>query len=403
MFKPNRRQIVGGLAAAAGGLAAGPSFAAPVPGAVGDGHAAGYDVAPSGNPLSLIPRRAGDALTFTASLDRAPLKATSGGWAREITTRSLPIATDLAAAHLFLNPGGAREMHWHNSAEWAYILAGQCQVSVLDPDGGFEVANYAAGDLWYFPRGHPHAIQSLGTDPLNALLIFDDGLYSEHGTFGVSDWMSRIAPDLLAQSTGMRAGEMDAMPKGETYIMQGEVIALDSKQAAYLRVAPPEQSHRFRLAAATPTMSGPGGTMRVASAREFPLSQTLTGVLMALAAGAVQPPHWHTRSSEMLYVSQGRIRMTMFGADKRMAQADLVPGDVAYVPANCAHSLQNLAAGTSEVVGTLSGGSYEDVQLSDWLTRAPPHLLANNMGVDEAAVPHFTPVERLVARASRGG
>ena len=91
-----------------------------------DGHALGYDVAPASDHMALVPRRTGD---------KSPIKATSGGWARDITTKGLPIATDIAGAHLYLNPGGVREMHWQNSAEWAYILAGHCQVTVVDPEG----------------------------------------------------------------------------------------------------------------------------------------------------------------------------------------------------------------------------------------------------------------------------
>lgn len=67
-------------------------------------------------PLTIsrpFPRKSGDPVTFTAALDKGPIKATSGGWAREITARGLPIATDIAGAHLFMNAGGAREMHWH--------------------------------------------------------------------------------------------------------------------------------------------------------------------------------------------------------------------------------------------------------------------------------------------------
>ena len=157
MIDTNRRTFLGGLAFAAGGLATSGALALG-----NDGHAAGYDVAGASEFLPLIPRRTGDAVVFTASLDTSPIKATSGGWARDITTRGLPIATDIAGAHLYLNPGGVREMHWHNSAEWAYILAGHCQVTVVDPDGETEVANYEPGDLWYFPKGHSHAIQALG-------------------------------------------------------------------------------------------------------------------------------------------------------------------------------------------------------------------------------------------------
>jgi oxalate decarboxylase len=48
-----------------------------------------------------------------------------GGWAREVTTRELPIATELAGVNMRLEPGGVREMHWHKEAEWAYMLAGR--------------------------------------------------------------------------------------------------------------------------------------------------------------------------------------------------------------------------------------------------------------------------------------
>jgi oxalate decarboxylase len=111
MIDTNRRVFLGGIAFAAGGLA------------TNDGHAAGFDVAGASEYVPLIPRRTGDPVTFTASLDKGAIKA-SGGWARDITTKGLPITTDIAGAHLYLNPGGVREMHWHNSAEWAYILAG---------------------------------------------------------------------------------------------------------------------------------------------------------------------------------------------------------------------------------------------------------------------------------------
>src|SRR3954470_15969810 len=116
MSYTDRRTFLGGLVGAA-------SIATTATAAATgrDGHAVGYDVAPSADHLSVIPRRTGDAMKFTASLDSGPIKATSGGWARDVTTRTLPIATGIAGAHLYLNAGGIREMHWHDSAEWAYI------------------------------------------------------------------------------------------------------------------------------------------------------------------------------------------------------------------------------------------------------------------------------------------
>ena len=197
MDQTSRRVFLGALAAGSG-LAVGGAFAA-----TDDGHAAGADVAPAGTFQRTIPRKAGAAPAFTISLDAGPIKATSGGWARDVTTRQLPIATGIAGAHLFLNPGGVREMHWHTSAEWGYIVAGHCQATVIDAAGEMEVVNFAPGDTWYFPGGRAHAIQALGTEPCHAILAFDDGLYGEHGTFGLSDWMSRLDPAILGHALGV--------------------------------------------------------------------------------------------------------------------------------------------------------------------------------------------------------
>ncbi len=140
MFEASRRIFLQSFALGAGTLAASRSMAA-----ANDGHAAGYDVSTASDYLPTIPRKTGDPVVFTASLDSGPIKATSGGWAREVTMRGLPLATDIAGAHLFINAGGAREMHWHNSAEWAYVVDGHCQVSVVDPDGVVEIANLGPG------------------------------------------------------------------------------------------------------------------------------------------------------------------------------------------------------------------------------------------------------------------
>src|SRR5215468_9506146 len=327
MADTNRRKFIGGLAFAASGLATTHSLAQG-----NDGHAAGYDVAPAGDYLPLIPRRSGDPVTFTASLDKSAIKATSGGWARDITTKGLPIATDIAGAHLYLNPGGVREMHWHNSSEWAYILAGHCQVTVVDPEGETEVANYGPGDLWFFPKGHAHAIHTLGKEPCHAILAFDDGLYSDHGTFGISDWMSRCDSTMLQQAFGLPADFVASLPKAETYINQGEMIALDSAQARNVKVLDAARSHRFALLKQKPRESSPGGTLYVGSAAEYPMSSTMTGWFLQLKPGALHKPHWHAHASELHYVVKGRVRMTLFGTDKRMAVSEVGPGECAYVP-----------------------------------------------------------------------
>jgi oxalate decarboxylase len=394
MTPTDRRTFLGVVALGAGGLASGAALAAP-----GDGHAAGYDVAPSSSFVPTIPRKSGDALTFTANLDRGPIKATSGGWARDLTMRQLPIATDIAGAHLYMNAGGSREMHWHNSAEWAYILAGHCQVTVVDPDGEVEVANYAPGDLWYFPKGHGHAVQTLGSEPCHAVLAFDDGLYGEHGTFGISDWMSRLEPGMLARTLGVDQKWLAKIPSGETYIMQGDVIPRDGPQARATRVVAPARSHRFALTAQKPWAASAGGSLHIASAREFPLSNTLVGMVLRLKPGAAHAPHWHPAANEWHYVAKGRARVTLFGSDKRLATAELAIGDCAYIPRGCGHTVENIGTEECEIVGVLDGAAYQEASLWSWIAKAPRHLLANNFGMREDFVPSLAGQRSIIVAA----
>src|SRR2546429_8146232 len=59
----------------------------------------------------------------------------TGGWAREVTVRELPVATKLAGVNMGLEPGGGREMHWHQEAEGGDLLAGRARVTPVGAAG----------------------------------------------------------------------------------------------------------------------------------------------------------------------------------------------------------------------------------------------------------------------------
>jgi oxalate decarboxylase len=389
-----RRRFLSGMALGAATLAAGRSVAA----AAGDGHAAGYDVAPAGEFMKTVPRKSGDPVAFTYSIDHNVVKATSGGWAREVTARHLPLASNIAGAHLFMNPGGSREMHWHTTAgEWAYILAGHCQVIVLDPDGELDVVNCATGDLWFFPKGHAHAISTLGDGPCHAILTFDDGLYSERGTFGISDWLSRFDAATLARNFGAPVTSFAGFPQGETYINQGAAIPLDSPAARDVHELPPAKSHRYRLMTAKPWRRFPGGTLHLASAREFPMSASMTGLIMRLQPGAMQELHWHPNANEWFYIAKGHVRATLFGADKRMAVAELGVGDCGYMPQGWGHSMEALGTEPCEIVSSLDSGTYQYSSPSEWIAKVPRYVLANNLGAADAVLAQFPKQSMMIA------
>ena len=133
------------------------------------------------NPDGLIAPTtdAGTVPNLKFSYAAAHNRVLSGGWAREITTRELPIATELAGVNMRLTPGGIRELHWHKEAEWAYMIAGECRVSVLDEEGRLFIDDVGVGDLWYFPAGLPHSIQALENGARVPARVRQRGLFGE--------------------------------------------------------------------------------------------------------------------------------------------------------------------------------------------------------------------------------
>src|SRR5262245_26408978 len=125
--------------------------------------------------------------SFRFQLGAVAQKRWDGGWAKEATVAEFPVSEKLAGVLMSLAPGGLRELHWHaNAAEWAYVLKGRCRVTTIDPKGHSQIADFNAGDVWYFPRGFGHSIQGIGSEDCLFVLVFDNGYFSEFGTFSIS-------------------------------------------------------------------------------------------------------------------------------------------------------------------------------------------------------------------------
>jgi oxalate decarboxylase len=135
----------------------------------------------------------------------------TGGWAREVTVRELPVATELAGVNMRLKPGAIREMHWHKEAEWAYMLAGSARVTAIDDQGRSFIDDVNEGDLWNFPSAVPHSIQGLD-EGCEFLLVFDSGNFSENETFLITDLFAHMPRDVLAKNFGVAEAAFANIP-----------------------------------------------------------------------------------------------------------------------------------------------------------------------------------------------
>ena len=132
------------------------------------------------------PTDSGTLPTLRWSFADSHVKMREGGWSRQTTAREIPASTDLALVNMRLKAGGVRELHWHNAAEWAFMLKGRARITAIDPVGHAFQDDVGEGDLWNFPSGVPHSVQGIEGDGCEFLLVFDDGHFSEDNTFSLT-------------------------------------------------------------------------------------------------------------------------------------------------------------------------------------------------------------------------
>src|SRR5262249_43454471 len=193
----------------------------------------------------------GDELpTFRFALEKSEGKVVGGNSAREATVKQLPISKGIAGVSMRLEPGGIRELHWHaTAAEWAFVIDGRCRTTVIDPEGHAETNDFEPGDIWCCRRGHGHSIQCLGDRPSHFVLIFDNGYFSEFGTFSVTDWIGHSPHRLLSKNLGLPEGAFDKFPTEEVYFARAPVPP-DEIQPEHRKVLdPPPNTHKFRMLA----------------------------------------------------------------------------------------------------------------------------------------------------------
>ena len=327
--------------------------------------------------------------SFRFQLGAVAPKTWNGGWAKEATVAEFPVSEKLAGVLMSLNPGGLRELHWHaNAAEWAYVIKGQCRVTTINPQGQSQIADFAAGDVWYFPRGFGHSIQGIGAEDCLFVLVFDNGYFSEFGTFSISDWVGHTPPEVLAKNFGVPASTFANFPKREVYIAKGPVPPPLPADPAPGTINPGTLTHRYRLLAQRPD-TYPGGTNRLVSQREFPISTTITGALMRIKPGGMRELHWHPNADEWQYYIGGRARMSVFGSHGRVRLEEFNAGDVGYVPQGYGHYIENAGSEDLELLIVLNNGTYKSISLANWIGANPHLLLATNFEVPESTFKDF--------------
>ncbi len=287
------------------------------------------------NPDVLVspPTDAGTVANLKFPYALAHNRVLSGGWAREITKRELPIATEVAGVNMRLTPGGIRELHWHKEAEWAYVIAGSCRISILD-----EQRRLFLDDV---------SVDALPTD--------------------------------IAHTRYMFAGDVPP--------------ALGDDAPPYPATEPP-WAYTWHMHAQEPTKT-PGGQVRITDSRNFTISERIAAALVEIEPGGMRELHWHPNADEWQYYLNGQGRMTVFASGGKARTFDCQAGDVGYVPFAMGHYVENTGEETLTFLEMFRSDHFADVSLSQWMGVLPPELVKAHLNLDDAviaALPRTKPI-----------
>ncbi|KAF7292510.1 Oxalate decarboxylase [Mycena kentingensis (nom. inval.)] len=357
------------------------------------------------NPDILAPPTTdnGDVKNAKWPFDLSHMRLQTGGWARQENTDMLPIGTAMAAVDMRLEPGAIRELHWHTASEWAYVISGFTQISAVDTDGRNFLATVGPGDLWFFPPGIPHSLQATNQTEGGSqfLLVFDDGAFSDDGTFLLTDWMAHVSYEVIMKNFQTNnVAAFAGIPAQQLYIFPGpdpDPDALPPTDPA--GQVPANESYYFEFSK-IPAKNLTGGSIKTADTTNFPVSNTIIVAEDTINPGAMRELHWHPTMDEMDYFSEGTAQMTLFAAGGNARTFDYQPGDIGYRMLNAdrepGHYIENTGNTTARYLEILNGNLFQDLSLNQWLALTPPKVVKAHLGLSDATIASLMKLKPIV-------
>ncbi len=326
---------------------------------------------------------------FWSSFNISPKRIQNGGWARELTSEDFAISEEIAGVNMHLAPGGIRELHWHQTAEWAIMTRGKCRVTTIDTEGRPSVDDVEEGDLWYFPAGRPHSLQGLAPTGCEFIIAFDSGKQSESNTLLLTDWIAHTPPDVLAKNFGVPTEAFSNIPLNNLWIFQGKEPGDLAADRAAARVQPNTEPVVFSLSRTKPFKETKSGRIQVADSTNFKIAKTVASSLITVEPGGIRELHWHPNADEWQYYLRGQARMTVFDHGPKATTTDFRAGDVGVVRKNLGHYVENTGKDVMQFVGVFRAPRYEEISLAQWFSHLPPELLMQHLNLTREDLEKF--------------
>ncbi|KAJ7629645.1 oxalate decarboxylase [Mycena polygramma] len=337
----------------------------------------------------------------------------TGGWARQENIGVMPIATSMASVNMRLEPGAIRELHWHSTSEWAYVLKGSTQVTAVDAEGRNFLATVGPGDLWFFPPGIPHSLQATNDSAEGSefILVFDDGAFSEDSTFLLTDWLAHVPAEVIQKNFQANAAAFSHIPAKELYIFPSSPPPIDAVAPSSPQGGVPNP-YSFALSKVNATKL-PGGSVKIVDSSTFTacsnarsleyysnvklqVSNTIAAAEVTVEPGAIRELHWHPTMDEWSFFLEGQGRVTIFASQGNARTFNYQAGDIGFVPTAMGHYVENTGNTTLRYLEIFNTDRFQDISLNQWLALTPPALVKAHLQLSDETIASLTKTKAIV-------
>jgi oxalate decarboxylase len=146
-----------------------------------------------------------------------PTKSTKGGEVRIVDSNNFKVSRTIATAHVHLQPGALRELHWHpNADEWTYFIKGDGRMTIFTGGGKARTIDFHAGDVGYVEQSLPHYIENTGSTDMEFLEMFKSDHFDD---ISAAQWVSHLPPELVAAHLKIDESLIMGVPKEKAVIV----------------------------------------------------------------------------------------------------------------------------------------------------------------------------------------
>jgi oxalate decarboxylase family bicupin protein len=167
------------------------------------------------------------------------------------------------------------------------------RVAAVDDEGRSFIDDVCAGDVWFFPTGVPHSIQAFD-EGAEFLLVFDQGDFSEDGTFLVSELFLRNPIEVLSKDLQAGVEAFKDIPKDQLYIFNGTPAPKNISEQNITSSAGSitgNGSFTYHWSLQKP-FTVPGGSVKILDPLTFPVATMFSAALVVVQPGALREVHW---------------------------------------------------------------------------------------------------------------